>query len=277
MIVVKTRVELQEKIGSAAEDSVIGFVPTMGALHNGHCSLIDFAVKESDFTVASIFVNPTQFNDANDLKNYPRTIESDLKLLEQHGCDLVYIPDVDDVYYNKRSFFVDLKGLDKVMEGEFRPGHFDGVVDVVSRLFDIVKPDKAFFGEKDFQQLSIIRYMSRDLNVDVVGCPTVRESDGLAMSSRNMLLEESYREEASVIYKSLSWAKDNFKEYAVGELKAEIEKRISETGKFIVEYVNIVESDTLISIDEWTDNNVNCCVAVYAGKVRLIDNIKLNY
>jgi pantoate--beta-alanine ligase len=151
------------------------------------------------------------------------------------------------------------------------------VVVVVSRLFDIVKPDKAFFGEKDFQQLSIIRYMSRDLNVDVVGCPTVRENDGLAMSSRNMLLEKSYRDEASVIYKSLNWAKDNYKGFAVSELKEEIGKRISETGKFIVEYINVVESDTLISIDEWTDNNVNCRVAVYAGKVRLIDNIKLNY
>ncbi len=277
MIVVKTRAELQERLNEAAAKSVIGFVPTMGALHSGHCSLIDFAVENADYIVASIFVNPTQFNDANDLKNYPRTIENDLKYLEQHGCDLVYIPDVEDVYHDKRSFFVDLNGLDTVMEGEFRPGHFDGVVDVVSRLFDIVKPDKAFFGEKDFQQLSIIKYIAESLDVEIIGCPTVRESDGLAMSSRNMLLEENYRKQAFVIYKSLIWAKKNYRKITVNDLKKEIENRITKSGKFIVEYVNIVESDTLVSIDEWKDKNINCCVAVYAGKVRLIDNIKLNY
>lgn len=255
----------------------IGFVPTMGALHQGHASLVQKAKLQNDFTVVSIFVNPTQFNNASDLENYPRTESADFTLLENLNVDLVFVPSVEEIY---TSTFVlpsiDLGILDEVMEGKFRPGHFKGVVQVVYRLFEIVKPTRAYFGLKDLQQVAVIRYMTNyfKLPIEIVSVETLRENDGLAMSSRNMRLTKVQRDEAPVIYKILKHIKDNSNKYSPKEAKLYIQKEFEKTN-FKLEYVEIVDVQTLSALeDAWVEGSVICVVA-YAGEVRLIDNMTI--
>lgn len=264
----------------AEHRGTVGFVPTMGALHEGHLSLVRAARKTCDTVVVSIFVNPTQFNDPKDLQSYPRTEEADLKLLEAEGVDFVFAPSVTEVYPEPDTRVFDFGGLDRVMEGEHRPGHFNGVGQVVSRLFDMVKPDRAFFGEKDFQQLAIIRYMVAQLGlrVEIVGCPIVRDTDGLARSSRNMLLTPEHRAAAPHIYEVLSDAVSSLRgAVSVAEAKRIVAERIDANPLLKTEYVEIAMTDTLLPAREWgaAVGDLRCFVAVQAGDVRLIDNVAI--
>lgn len=255
----------------------IGLVPTMGALHEGHASLVRRSVKENDVTVVSVFVNPTQFNDKNDLKNYPRTLEADCALLEKEGASIVFAPTVEEMYPQEDTRVFSFAPLDTVMEGACRPGHFNGVAQIVSKLFYAVEADKAYFGEKDFQQLAIIREMVRKLSLDVeiVGCPIVRENDGLALSSRNTLLSSEERERALTIsrtlFASLEFARNN----SLAATKAFVEGEINSTQGLELEYYQIVDGNTLQEIKEWDESDYAVgCIALFCGKVRLIDNIK---
>lgn len=286
MIVIKTikatvdLLDLKRKEGRS-----IGLVPTMGALHRGHLTLIHRAKAENDFVVCSIFVNPVQFNNKEDLEKYPRTFEADFRLLESEGCDLIFAPEVNEMYPNNNEPLAvyDLNGLDKPMEGEFRPGHFQGVCVIVHKLFNIINPTRAYFGEKDFQQLAIIRHMAKSQNPDVniVGCSIVRDADGLALSSRNMRLSESERQIAPMIYKTLLQAKlkiETSKEISLTPilLKQWISDQISSYPTLRPEYVEVVDMYTLQPVNDWNGSKeVIVCVAVYDGSVRLIDNIVL--
>ncbi|MFA9390800.1 MAG: pantoate--beta-alanine ligase [Prolixibacteraceae bacterium] len=267
----KRAIEIQKNAGKT-----LGFVPTMGALHEGHLSLVRRAAKETSFVVLSIFVNPTQFNNLDDLKRYPRTIESDMELLKTTSCDLVFAPSVKEVYPEEDTRIFEFGHLDSVMEGEHRPGHFNGVAQVVSRLFDMVQPHKAFFGLKDFQQLAIIRNMVDQLKLDleIIACDIVREEDGLAMSSRNALLEPEQRKNAVFISKTLFEAVKRRKEYSVQEVKKWVIANINSNPFLQTEYFEIVDDKNLNPVATW-DQPVNKigCVAVHCGKVRLIDNI----
>lgn len=254
----------------------VGFVPTMGALHQGHISLVEKAVRENDVVVVSIFVNPTQFNDKTDLKNYPRTPEKDIKLLEDAGVHYIFMPSEQEIYPEPDTRVFDFGQLDKVMEGEHRPGHFNGVAQVVSKLFDIVEPHRAYFGQKDFQQLAIIRQMVKQLNlsVEIIPCPIVRENDGLAMSSRNLLLEPAVRKSAPLIYKTLSEASRKIHELSVEEMIAWVEININKDSNLSVEYFSLADSLTLQPVKSWQDSDsIIGCIAVRAGKIRLIDNV----
>lgn len=257
-------------------NKTIGFVPTMGALHEGHLSLVRRSLSECDVTVVSVFVNPTQFNDKNDLQNYPRCVDKDCALLESVGCNAVFTPSVDEMYPEPDTRVFSFDGLDKVMEGEHRPGHFNGVAQVVSKLFDIVQPDKAFFGMKDFQQVAIIKNMVKQLNlkVQIVPCPIIREDDGLAKSSRNMLLTPEHRAAAPAIHKTLFEATTMKDDLKPDQLCEWITKTIDANGLLQTEYVQIVDFDTLMPIDEFDNHHAIACIAVWAGKVRLIDNIE---
>lgn len=260
-----------------AEGKRIGFVPTMGALHDGHASLVARSVKENDITVVSVFVNPTQFNDKNDLKNYPRTLDADCALLGRVGAAVVFAPSVEEMYPTEDTRRFSFAPLDTVMEGACRPGHFNGVAQIVSKLFYAVNPDRAYFGEKDFQQLAIIREMVRQLSLDVeiVGCPIVREEDGLAMSSRNTLLSEDERERALTISSTLFASVDFAKVNTLEATKAFVEDMINDTPGLELEYYQIVDGNTLQEIAEWGDSDyVVGCIALFCGNVRLIDNIK---
>lgn len=255
-----------------------GFVPTMGALHEGHLSLVDRCRKECDTVVVSVFVNPTQFNDPNDLKNYPRTAEADIALLEKAGADFAFMPSVEEIYPEKDTRVFDFGLLDKVMEGPSRPGHFNGVAQVVSRLFDIVGCDTAYFGEKDFQQIAIIREMVRQLNypIRIVPCPIVRNPDGLAMSSRNLLLTPEHRKAAPLIYQTLREEVNLHRAFPVEETKRRVIERINANPLLRVEYFSIVNADTLQDINDWNEaENIRGCIVVHAGTVRLIDNIAM--
>lgn len=278
MKVINTIKELQALLGSyRAEGKRIGFVPTMGALHDGHASLVARSVKENDITVVSVFVNPTQFNDKNDLKNYPRTLDADCALLERVGAAVVFAPSVEEMYPTEDTRRFSFAPLDTVMEGACRPGHFNGVAQIVSKLFYAVNPDRAYFGEKDFQQLAIIREMVRKLSLDVeiVGCPIVREEDGLAMSSRNTLLSEDERERALTISSTLFASVDFAKVNTLEATKAFVEDMINDTPGLELEYYQIVDGNTLQEIAEWGDSDyVVGCIALFCGNVRLIDNIK---
>lgn len=278
MKVINTIKELQALLCSyRAEGKRIGFVPTMGALHDGHASLVARSVKENDITVVSVFVNPTQFNDKNDLKNYPRTLDADCALLERVGAAVVFAPSVEEMYPTEDTRRFSFAPLDTVMEGACRPGHFNGVAQIVSKLFYAVNPDRAYFGEKDFQQLAIIREMVRQLSLDVeiVGCPIVREEDGLAMSSRNTLLSEDERERALTISSTLFASVDFAKVNTLEATKAFVEDMINDTPGLELEYYQIVDGNTLQEIAEWGDSDyVVGCIALFCGNVRLIDNIK---
>lgn len=256
----------------------IGFVPTMGALHEGHLSLVKTATAHCDVVVVSIFVNPTQFNNATDLEKYPRMLESDLMLLGDQDNVLVFAPNYSEVYPEGEQFLgVDLGGLDEVMEGTFRPGHFQGVVHVVRNLFRIVEPQKAFFGLKDFQQLAIIRRMVEQLHlpVEIVSCPTHREASGLAMSSRNMLLSPTEKEQALIIPNTLFKARELRRTKSPAEV-LDLSHDYFATGKLELEYMQIIDGASLQPlVDQWSDNVV-MCIAAYCGPVRLIDNLELN-
>lgn len=283
MVLVKTIKELQEYLMELRNNGSVGFVPTMGALHSGHLSLVNQAVRENPVVVVSIFVNPTQFNDAEDLKRYPRNLEADLKLLEPTGCDLVFAPEAEEIYPESdpdsyREKF-DFGYLEEVMEGKHRPGHFNGVAQVVSKLFEIIKPDKAYFGLKDFQQLAIISKLVKLLKmpVEIVPCPIIREESGLAMSSRNELLSAEERENASLIFKTLSRAKNLIGTKSVRELENWVIETINKNRFLNVEYFEIVDFENLRPVTSWRDKGKKIgCIAVFCGKVRLIDNIVLN-
>lgn len=278
MKVVSTIIELKNLLDAfRVEGKSIGFVPTMGALHNGHASLVERSVRENDVTVVSVFVNPTQFNDKNDLKNYPRTLDADCALLERVGATLVFAPTVEEMYPTEDTRQFSFAPLDTVMEGACRSGHFNGVAQIVSKLFYAVEPRKAYFGEKDFQQLAIIREMVRQLsiNVEIVGCPIVREEDGLAMSSRNTLLSEDERELALTISSTLFASADFAQVNTLAATKAFVEDMINDTDGLDLEYYQIVDGNTLQEIEEWDDSDyVVGCIALFCGNVRLIDNIK---
>lgn len=258
----------------------IGFVPTMGALHKGHISLIEKAKEQCDFVVCSIFVNPTQFNNPIDLEKYPSTLEKDIELLSQVACDFVFVPSVNEIYPNypgnTKFIELDLQGLDKVMEGASRPGHFDGVVNVVYRLFDIVQPHYAFFGQKDFQQLCIIKHMVKSLKlpVQIIEIPTLREISGLAMSSRNMRLSEQQRDEAALLYKVLSFGKENFLSYSPFALRNKMAELFAQ-GTLQLDYLEIVEPIRLQNLSNKWMAGAQACIAAYCGEVRLIDNVRL--
>lgn len=260
-----------------AEGKTVGLVPTMGALHQGHASLVERAVKENDVAVVSVFVNPTQFNDKNDLKNYPRTLEADCALLEKIGADITFAPSVEEMYPTEDTRQFSFAPIDTVMEGACRPGHFNGVAQIVSKLFYAVEPDKAYFGEKDFQQLAIIREMVRqlDLKLEIVGCPIVREADGLAMSSRNTLLTADERQRALTISRTLFASLDFATDNSLAATKAFVEEKINSTPGLELEYYQIVDGNTLQEINEWSDSDyIVGCIALFCGKIRLIDNIK---
>ena len=260
-----------------AEQSGIGFVPTMGALHAGHRSLVERARRENGTVVVSVFVNPTQFNDKNDLKHYPRTPEADARLLEEAGADFVLMPSVEEIYPQPDSRQFDFGLIDKVMEGATRPGHFNGVAQVVSRLFDIVRPARAYFGEKDFQQIAVIRAMVKQLNIPVTinACPIVREGDGLALSSRNTRLTPEQRQKAPLIAHTLKESTTFVPGKSVQEVIDYVVNTINSDPVMEVEYYEIVDGNTLESIKNWSDTDYPVgCITVYCGEVRLIDNIK---
>ena len=256
----------------------IGFVPTMGALHAGHRSLVEKARRECKTVVVSVFVNPTQFNDKNDLRNYPRTPEADAAILEAAGADYVLMPSVEEIYPEPDTREFDFGQVDKVMEGATRPGHFNGVAQVVSRLFSIVEPKKAYFGEKDFQQIAVIKAMVEQLGLDVeiVECPIIRDVDGLALSSRNTLLTAEYRAAAPHIYEVISQCAAKSKELTPAELTKWVVEQVEADGLLKVIYFQAVDATSLQQITSWDESpRIQGCIAVQAGEIRLIDNIKI--
>ncbi|MGP1626064.1 pantoate--beta-alanine ligase [Prevotella koreensis] len=273
-------VELQNELFKVRkEGKVIGLVPTMGALHEGHASLVERSVRENDITIVSIFVNPTQFNDKNDLNNYPRTIDSDCNILESVGADYVFAPTVEDIYPEPDNRSFEYPPVSTVMEGAHRPGHFNGVCQVVSRLFYIIRPDKAYFGEKDWQQIAVIKAMVRALGigVNIVECPIVRDSDGLAKSSRNALLAPDERAVAPKIYEALKSSVDYAKTHTLDETKEKVIADVNSMEGLDVEYFSIVDGDSLQDVKTWEDSKyIVGCITVYCGKtpIRLIDHIK---
>lgn len=279
MEVFNTIDKLQDYLKSHQKNKSIGFAPTMGALHKGHLSLIEKARKENDLVVVSIFVNPTQFDNKDDLEKYPQTLENDLKLLESVACDVVFVPPVLEIYKDKvQSVSYNFGGIENEMEGKFRKGHFNGVGTIVSRLFKIVQPNKAYFGEKDFQQLQIIKKLTEieNLPIEIIGCPIYREPDGLAMSSRNTRLTKEYREAAPFIYKILKKAKKKFGTKNAKEVTKWVTKKFKNYPLLELEYFIIADENTLKeSKKKNKDNKQRAFIAVYAGNIRLIDNIAL--
>jgi len=280
MLVYKYKTLLSAHINTLKKNhQTIGFVPTMGALHRGHLSLVELSKAQNDFTVVSIFVNPTQFNDKNDLSNYPRTMESDVAMLEKMQCDAVYAPDATDIYPEKDERIFSFDGLDRVMEGRYREGHFNGVAQVVSKLFDIVNPNKAYFGQKDFQQVAIVNYLTKKIlkrtDIEIVTCPIVREPHGLAMSSRNELLTAPQRQNAANIYAILQKAVAMKVAHTVQEVKQWVCQEIDKNEYLKTEYFEIVDNEQLQPCNTWqSEQDLYGCIAVFCGKVRLIDNIK---
>ncbi|HTE01108.1 MAG TPA: pantoate--beta-alanine ligase [Mucilaginibacter sp.] len=259
-----------------AEGKTIGFVPTLGALHQGHLSLLAQAQQANDITACSIFVNPTQFNDPKDLEKYPRPIASDIEKLEQAGCDILFNPEVGEMYDGNEQWHLEIGELEHLLEGEFRPGHYQGVTQVVYKLFAIVQPDIAFFGQKDYQQFLIIQRMEELLHLPVklVMCPILREADGLAMSSRNIHLSADERQHALVLYKTLNWLKENFDRRKIQSLTRECEMLIRTEHGAELEYFKIVDGDNLHPANQST-HNIVALVAARVGKTRLIDNMIL--
>jgi len=272
-------VELQNELFTARkEGKEIGLVPTMGALHEGHASLVSRSVAENGVTVVSVFVNPTQFNDKNDLKNYPRTIDADCKLLDSCGADYVFAPSVEEMYPQPDNRHFEFPPVSTVMEGAHRPGHFNGVCQVVSRLFYITRPTRAYFGEKDWQQIAVIKRLVKYLGLDlqIVECDIVRDDDGLAKSSRNTLLAPDERAIAPDIYRVLKESVDYAKEHTVAETHDKVVAELNAIDGLEVEYFSIVDGNTLLDIASWDDSeSVAGCITVYCGKtpIRLIDHI----
>lgn len=277
MKVVTSVRELRDEL-SCVDPQGVGFVPTMGALHAGHRSLVECARRENATVVVSVFVNPTQFNDKNDLKHYPRTPEADARLLEAAGADFVLMPSVEEIYPEEDTRVFDFGQIDKVMEGATRPGHFNGVAQVVSRLFDIVRPARAYFGEKDFQQIAVIKAMVRQLNlpVDIVECPIVRGEDGLALSSRNTLLDAPHRAVAPHIYAVLRASVEKSHELTPAELEKWVVAEVERNELLKVIYFRSVDALTMQKVAAWSDaERIQGCIAVQAGDIRLIDNIRI--
>ena len=278
MIHFQTRSDLIAKINTLKnEGKSVGFVPTMGALHQGHLSLVDRAVEECDVVVVSIYVNPLQFNNPEDLKNYPNRLEDDFKLLSLYPDLLVFTPTFLDVFpLNDDHYKVDLGEVETVLEGAHRPGHFLGVGKVVYALFDLVNPHKAYFGSKDYQQVIVIKKLVEvlGLKIEVVECSTQRDPNGLAMSSRNLLLSTTEKMEAAIIFKTLKYCQENVSAYTPQKLQS-IAKTFFNKGSLRLEYLEIVSAEGLKPIDDWQQKSV-CCVAAYCGKIRLIDNLVLN-
>jgi pantoate--beta-alanine ligase len=278
MLIVQTIAELKACLnGEREQGHSVGLVPTMGALHAGHASLVERSVKENDVTVVSIFLNPTQFNDKKDLERYPRTLEADCLLLEKCGAQVVFAPSVDEVYPEPDTRVFSYPPTDAVMEGAFRPGHFNGVCQIVSKLFDYVEPDRAYFGEKDYQQICVIRRMVEDLKMDIniVACPVIREESGLARSSRNTLLSDEERQLAAHIYRVLSESRK--KQMSVAETHDFVVREIDAIEGLKVQYFSIVDGLTLADVSTWDDaESVVGCITVYCGAVpiRLIDHIR---
>jgi pantoate--beta-alanine ligase len=252
----------------------LGFVPTMGALHNGHVSLIKKSTEENDYTLISIFVNPKQFNNSEDLKQYPRTLQADLTLLEGlHHC-VVFAPTEAELYPKDDGFVpMELGSIGRVLEGAFRPGHFEGVVHVVHNLFRLVDANKAYFGQKDFQQLAIIRHLTRfyGFKTTIIACPTIREESGLAMSSRNMRLNETELQEALIIIETLRFVESSKQQLSIADTVTAA-KKIFSTSNLSLEYLAIVDPETLCELKDWQENQI-CCIAAHCGSVRLIDNL----
>lgn len=277
MKIVAKIAELKEILNEYREQGKsIGLVPTMGALHQGHISLVKRCIQDNDCCVVSVFVNPTQFNDKNDLKHYPRTPKEDCALLEGVGCSIVFIPEVEEMYPEEDNRIFDLGSAAEVMEGRFRPGHFNGVAQIVSKLFYAVEPNKAYFGEKDFQQIAVIRAMERQIKtgIEIIDVPIVREDDGLAMSSRNRRLTESQRKNAPKIWETLSKSYIFAKDHSVEETINFVIDTLNKIPEFKVEYYEIVDGDTLQPIKDWKETKRPVgCIATFCGEIRLIDNI----
>ena len=278
MIIAYSLAELQTALkNQVSSENIVGLVPTMGALHEGHASLVRTAKKTSNFVIVTIFVNPTQFNNPEDLSNYPKTEEKDIALLKMLDCDLVFFPRISDVYPDDYHFpGINLGFLDQTMEGELRPGHFQGVCQVVYRLFQLTKPNKAYFGLKDFQQVSVIRFMVNhfQLPIEITPCETSRNEEGLALSSRNLRLSKEQKNEALVLYKTLSDAKLNTSKFNPSQIKSIAEESIQKSA-LRLEYVEIVDPITLENLtNEWCAN-ARMCIVAYAGEVRLIDNMEI--
>ena len=278
MKVIHTIKDLQAELSVLkAQGKKVGLVPTMGALHAGHASLVKRSVNENEVTVVSVFVNPTQFNDKNDLVKYPRTLDADCKLLEACGATYTFAPSVEEMYPEPDTRQFSYAPLDTVMEGAFRPGHFNGVCQIVSKLFEVVKPHRAYFGEKDFQQLAIIREMVRQMQFDleIVGCPIVREEDGLALSSRNARLSAEERENALKISQTLFKSRTFAATHTVSETQKFVEDAIAAAPGLRLEYFDIVDGNTLQKVGNWDQTSYAVgCITVFCGDVRLIDNIK---
>lgn len=278
MLVINTTAQLQELLQEErAKGRTIGLVPTMGALHEGHASLVRRSVAENDITVVSIFLNPTQFNDPKDLERYPRTLDSDCAILEKCGAQIAYAPSVKEVYPEPDTRQFSYPPTDSVMEGARRPGHFNGVCQIVSKLFMMTDPDRAYFGEKDYQQIAVIRRMAEDLKfrVDIIPCPVIREADGLAMSSRNTLLSLEEKQTAPNIYRILNESKTLG--FDIKDTSQWVVEQINAIPGLEVEYFSIVDGDSLADIENWEDaTSVVGCITVYCGKtpIRLIDHIR---
>lgn len=268
------RIELLKSDGKS-----IGFVPTMGALHKGHLSLTDCSARQNSITVVSIFINPEQFNDKDDLSNYPRNLTNDLKILRNSKCDIVFTPSVNEMYPEPDNRQFDFGSLDKLMEGKFRPGHFNGVAKIVARFFEIIAPHKAYFGLKDYQQLAIIKKISRDLsfNTEIIACPTIREHDGLAISSRNTLLTRKQRKYAAAINHALYMANKHAGKKNINDIKTQVIDTLNKNPYTEVEYFEIVDGEELRPVKSWDEKPVIVgCAAVKIGNIRLIDNIIFN-
>lgn len=280
MIVYRTKDDLTGHLNSVRRDkNSIGLVPTMGALHSGHMSLVEKAATENDVVVVSIFVNPTQFNDPGDLESYPRSLDRDLEMLQKLDVDLVFVPSIKEMYPEVDDQIYDLDPLDKVMEGKHRKGHFNGVAQIVSKLFLLTLPNRTYFGQKDFQQLVIVRRLKEILNLDIqiVTCPIIREKDGLAMSSRNEMLTREERKLAPYIYETLKLAREKKVDFSPSELLDWVRDRFDKKPELYLEYFEIVEDKALKPISDW-DEGVNkvACLAVQLGRVRLIDNLNFD-
>ena len=278
MYIFTSKFDLHKYLATLSNEKTVGFVPTMGVLHEGHIELIKQSKRQCNTTICSIFINPTQFNNAEDLANYPNPLQADLEQLEQLGCDIVYTPTVADVYQKgEKSKVFDFGSLAASMEGKFRTGHFNGMATVVEKFFNIINPTIAFFGQKDLQQLQIVKALVKQMKspIKVVGIPTIREKNGLAKSSRNKLLSENAKAEASFIYNCLYYCEKN-KEKGISELKSYIQNQFKQHRNLKLEYAEIVVLNTMRPAEEWEGKNKNAiCIAAYHSGVRLIDNIIL--
>lgn len=279
MEIFKTRTEVHnylKRLKSAGK--TVGFVPTMGALHQGHLSLIEAAREKTDIVVCSIFVNPTQFNDKKDLENYPRPIEDDIRLLEIAKCDVLFLPEVAEMYNSDDQWHIELNNLDTILEGEIRPGHYQGVTQIVKKLFDILQPNFAFFGQKDFQQFVVISYMVKKLglNINLIRCPIIREIDGLAMSSRNVYLSVEEREQSLALFKALKKAKSDFNHLSISQLKQNAKVYLLLAPGIEMEYFELFDVDTFEPVLNKENHSIIALVAARLGKIRIIDNMILS-